>query len=311
MYHRNRLLSFSLLLLLALLPGAALAQDKLLTIDDIYDPVKRVEFSGTPVNPRWLKDGVHYLQTNPPKPGAPRILKVNALTGTSEPFFDAAKMETAFAAVQGLSAADAKRLANQGVYQMNPAQTAFLLNHNDDLFYYELGSDKAQRLTNDKDEEVGESFSPDGRMVSFVRGNNLYVLELAGGNARRLTSDGGPKILNGRLDWVYQEELYGRGNFEAYWWSPDSTRLAFLRLDETPVPTFTVVDHIPTHQELEVTPYPKAGDPNPLVRLGVVGAQGGDIRWVDTAKYQPADLSDRARRVDAGRQASRLSSTEP
>ena len=285
-----RLLLKIALVLLVCSPAVASAQEKLLTIEDIYDPVKKVDFTGTPVNPRWLKDGVSYLQTNPPNSGKPRILKVNALTGEAVPFFDAAKMEAAFAALAGFSAADAKRVANQGVYQMNPAQTAFLINQANDLFYYEIGGDKAVRLTNNKDEEVGETFSPDGRMVGFVRGGNLYVVDVAGGNERRLTSDGGPKILNGRLDWVYQEEVYGRGNFEAYWWSPDSTRLAFLRLDETPVPEFTVVDHIPLHQALEVTPYPKAGDPNPLVRLGVANVAGGEVRWVDTAKYQPADL---------------------
>jgi dipeptidyl-peptidase-4 len=278
------------LVLLGLCPVVASAQEKLLTIADIYDPVQKVDFGGTPVNPRWLKDGVSYLQTNPVSSGKPRIQKVNALTGEAVPFFDAGRMEAAFAGINGISAADAKRVANQGNYQMNAAQTAFLINHADDLFYYELGSDRAVRLTNNKDEEVGETFSPDGRMVGFVRGGNLYTIAIDGTHERRLTSDGGPKIFNGRLDWVYQEELYGRGNFEAYWWSPDSTRLAFLRLDETPVPTFTVVDHIPQHQEVEVTPYPQAGDPNPLVRLGVVNAGGGDVRWVDTAQYQPADL---------------------
>ena len=65
------------------------------------------------------------------------------------------------------------------------------------------------------------------------------------------------------------------------------------------MPEFTVVDHIPYHQNVEVTPYPKAGDPNPIVKLGVVNAAGGDIRWVDTFKYQPADFFDLARRVDA------------
>src|SRR5215212_12265195 len=105
-----------------------------------------------------------------------------------------------------------------------------------------------------------------------------------------LTMDGSAKILNGRLDWIYQEELYGRGDFSAYWWSPDSTSIAFLRIDETPVPEFTVVDHIPYDQDVENTPYPKAGDPNPIVKLGVVNAAGGDIRWVDTFKYMPEDL---------------------
>ncbi len=277
---------------LALITQSLKAQNKLLTIDDIFDPVKKVDFNGTTPTIRWLKDGNHYLLTNEAsRRDVPRLQKVNAATGEATPFFDAAKMQAAFAALPGVTAEDARQLANRGNYDLNPAETAVLINWSNDLFYYEFGSDRAIRLTSGPEEEVGEGFSPDGRMVSFVRGNNLYVEDLSMQRRERaLTSDGGDKILNGRLDWVYQEELYGRGNFGAYWWSPDSTTIAFLRFDENPVPEFTVVDHIPYPQNVEITPYPKAGDPNPIVKLGVVSAAGGDIRWVDTFKYQPADL---------------------
>ncbi len=282
---------FALVLLCLALCIPALAQNKLLTIDDIYDPAKRINFSGTTPNIRWLKDGTHYLLTNDPaKKDRPRMQRVNALTGAATAFFDNAKMEAAFVALGGISASDAKQVANRGSYALNSKETAVLINFANDLFYYELGSDKAVRVTNNPEEEVGETFSPDARMIGFVRNNNLHVFDLATQQERRLTTDGGPKILNGRLDWVYQEELYGRGNFEAYWWSPDSTMLAYLRLDENPVHEFTVVDHIPYRQNLEVTPYPKAGDPNPTVQLGVVNAAGGATRWMDTYKYQPSDL---------------------
>ena len=268
------------------------AQNKLLTIDDIFDPVKKVNFNGTTPTIRWLKDGNHYLITNEAsRRDVPRLQKVDAATGQGVPFLDAAKMQAAFAALPGVTAEDARQLANRGNYDLNPAQTAVLINWSNDLFYYEFTSDRPIRLTNNPEEEVGVEFSPDGKMISFVRGNNLYVEELGMQRRERaLTSDGSEKILNGRLDWVYQEELYGRGNFGAYWWSPDSTTITFLRFDENPVPEFTVVDHIPYEQNVEVTPYPKAGDPNPIVKLGVVNATGGDIRWVDTFKYQPADL---------------------
>ena len=277
---------------LALITQSLKAQNKLLTIDDIFDPVKKVDFNGTTPTIRWLKDGNHYLLTNEAsRRDVPRLQKVNAATGEATPFFDAAKMQAAFAALPGVTAEDARQLANRGNYDLNPAQTAVLINWSNDLFYYEFGSDRAIRLTSGPEEEVGEGFSPDGRMVSFVRGNNLYVEDLSMQRRERaLTSDGGDKILNGRLDWVYQEELYGRGNFGEYWWSPDSTTIAFLRFDENPVPEFTVVDHIPYPQNVEITPYPKAGDPNPIVKLGIVSAAGGDIRWVDTFKYQPVDL---------------------
>ena len=269
---------------------AVFAQEKLLTIDDIFDPAKRVNFSGTPASPRWLKDGVHYIVASKDRTASPRLLKVNAITGKSEPFYDSARMETAFAALPGFSKEVAHRLANQAGYQMNPAETAVLINHAGDLFYYEFGSDRAVRLTSNPEEEVGEAFSPDGRMISFIRDNNLYVEDIGSQRRERaLTRDGNPKLLNGRLDWVYQEELYGRGNFGAYWWSPDSTRIAFLQIDERPVPTFVVVDQIPYDQNVEDTPYPKAGDPNPIVKLGVVNALGGDVRWVDTYKYPAED----------------------
>lgn len=280
-----------LVIVFALFGGTASAQQKLLTIDDIFDPVKKVNFNGTVPNIRWLKDGKHYLLANDAaKKDAPRLQKVDAVTGKASAFFDVAKMQAAFTALGGITAADATRLANRGSYDLNKDETAALINWNNDLFYYELGSDKAVRVTNNPEEEVGETFSPDGRMLGFVRNNDIYVYDLAAQRERRLTTGGSPKILNGRLNWVYQEELYGRGNFEAYWWSPDSTSLAYLRIDDTPVPEFTVVDHIPYHQTLEVTPYPKAGDPNPIVQLGVVNAAGGATRWVDTYKYQPTDL---------------------
>lgn len=288
--------------LVCLTLAPARAQQKLLTIDDLYDPAKRVDFGGSPPSPRWLRDGEHYLVANRGgsggtavgarnRPGVGgQLWKVDARTGQGAPFLDAIKAQAALSALPGMSAEDARRLANQTNYQLNRDETEILLNHAKDLFVYDLSTNRAVRLTNNPDEEENENFSPDGRMVSFVRANNLYVVDVATQKERQLTTDGSPKIINGRLDWVYQEELYGRGNFDGAWWSPDSTKIAFLRLDETPVPGFVVVDHIPLNQIIEDTPYPKAGDPNPLVKLGIVDAAGGDVRWIDTSKYKPEDF---------------------
>ncbi|MBV9926256.1 MAG: S9 family peptidase [Acidobacteria bacterium] len=276
---------------LLLVCPAARAQQKLLTIEDIYDPVKKVNFSGAPVSGlEWLKDGEHYLQSR--KEGGTNVLmRVDARTGEAAPFFDAARMESALTKVQGLTAEDAQRLAHRASYQLNPAQTAVLLNHKNDLIYYELNAEAAARLTETPDaEESEEDFSPDGRFVSFVRGNDLYVVDIKARAERRLTNTGNEKTLNGVLDWVYEEELYGRGNKRGYWWSPDSARIAFLNTDERPVNDFPVVDHIPRRQVLEDTPYPLAGDPNPVVRLGVVDASAGGPRWVDVSGYEPADF---------------------
>ncbi|HYX27622.1 MAG TPA: DPP IV N-terminal domain-containing protein, partial [Pyrinomonadaceae bacterium] len=228
---------FLILLVLTFVPLNVQAQNKLLTIDDIFDPQKRINFNGNPSQVRWLKDGEHYLVVSKDRNAFPRLLRVDAVTGKSEPFYDAAKMEAAFAALPGMTKEDAHDLANQSFYQLNPSESGVLINFDNDLFYYEFGNDRAIRLTSTHEEEFGEGFSPDGRMVSFVRGNNLYVEDLnMQRRERALTKDGGAEILNGRLDWVYQEEVYGRGNFGAYWWSPDSTKIIFLQLDERQVP---------------------------------------------------------------------------
>jgi dipeptidyl-peptidase-4 len=268
---------------LVCLSSAALAQDKRLTIDELFDPVKRVNFSGNPpVGLQWAKDGTGFLQF---KPDFNQIMKIDVATGDAKLFYDAAKMEAAFAHLAGFSLSEARALAHQSAYQMNAAETAVLINTANDLFYYEFGSDKAFRLTNTPEVEEGEEFSPDGRMVSFARHNNLYVVDITSQRERALTNDGSGKIFNGRLNWVYQEELYGRGNFKGYWWSPDSTRIVYLQINDAPVDEFTIVDHIPHFQEVENTPYPQAGDPNPTVKLGVVNAAGGATRWVDIFKY--------------------------
>src|SRR5688572_12661508 len=148
----TRLFRLSCALLLTLASSlTVLAQQKLLTIDDIFDPAKKVNFNGTTPTVRWLKDGNHYLVTNEAsRTDVPRLQKVNAATGQATPFFDAAKMQAAFAALPGVSAADARQLAGRGNYNLNPAETAVLINWANDLFYYELGSDRAIRLRSEE-----------------------------------------------------------------------------------------------------------------------------------------------------------------
>src|SRR5262245_27870759 len=163
---------------MSLLQTAALAQNKLLTVDAIYDPDDAVKFGGSlPKGLHWLNDGQHYLDFKPAESGAkPQLCKVDAVSGTSLPFYDPTKMESALARVGGISADDAAKLSRRESYHLNPAETAVLINHGNNLYYYLLGSESAVRLTNDQAHEVGEEFSPDGNSVSYVRGNNLCVV---------------------------------------------------------------------------------------------------------------------------------------
>ncbi len=248
---------------------------KKLTIDDLYDPDRKIDFDGAPQpDAIWLDDD-HFIQrfTNP-KTQSTEWLKVHAGSGNSAPFYDPLRMESSLKQLPGLSGDDAKRLARLPNYVMNPAKTAVVLNHGNNLFYYHFDSGRALRLTAAAASEVGEEFSPDGRLVSFIRDYNLYIVDVETLREWALTGDGNVRTLNGRLDWVYQEEIYGRGNFKGYWWSPDSNRIAYLRLDESPLKPYPVTDHIPYRPDLEVTNYPLAGDPNPKVRLGIVSVLG-------------------------------------
>ena len=124
-------------------------------------------------------------------------------------------------------------------------------------------------------------FSPDGNHVAYLRKHNLYVQPLAAQNGRQLTDDTDENILNGEVDWVYAEELGVRGN---YFWSPDSKEIAFLQMNEKQVPTYPITDWLPTHPKVEQEKYPKVGDPNPEVRLGVVSAKGGKPKWISLTK---------------------------
>ncbi len=279
-----------LFVMLFVFSSLARAQEKLLTIDDIFDSQKRVSFSGKPTaGVRWLVDGTSYSQLQPGEGGSLGLYRVDAKTGKTTLFHDASKIQAALTTA-GLKAENAMKLAGQPSFDFNRAQTATLLNSDNDLYFYDFSSGAVKRLTNNADEEKEADFSPDGRMVSFVRGNNLFIVEVASGNETQITNDGSEKFLNGILDWVYEEELYGRGNKRGYWWSPDSSRIAFLRTDETPVQNFVVVNHQGAYQAIENTPYPKAGSPNPTVRLAMV--EVGTPRKIDveTTGYKPEDF---------------------
>ena len=284
-------------MLLTILTGVAAgnadAQQRALTIEEIYDAEQRVNFSGRSVTGlTWLND-THYLLRDRDTTGRTRLQSVEAETGVSEPLLDVEALEQALAGVPGMGDEEIRRIARVARFVWNPGHTALLMNISNDLYYYSLpasGDGRVRRLTRGPATESMPSFSPDGTMVAFVRDHDLLVVDVDQRREWALTRDGDADHLNGELDWVYQEEIYGRGNFKGFWWSPDSAFLAYLQTDESPVQEFTVVDHLPYRLDLEVTDYPKAGDLNPIVRLGVVPAVGGETVWVDLDHYTPTDM---------------------
>ena len=142
-------------------------------------------------------------------------------------------------------------------------------------------------------------FSPDGKWVSFVRNYNLWIVSASGGDARALTTGGSEEILKGKLDWVYPEEL---NTSTAYWWSPDSSKIAYYQMDERPVTRYPIVDMSSPAGGIEYTRFPQAGEANPIVRVGVVSVSGGPTEWMDTG----ADTDVYLARVDWLRDSRRV-----
>ena len=286
--------TLAVLLLLAPQPAAAQpparAAQKDLTVADIFDPEARADFGHPAPALSWIDDGHYHWPRTDRRTRLTDHLRVDALSGNAEPLFDADALETALAAVAGVSPDQARSLARRSSYVMNGRRTALLVTAADDLFLFDFRTRTLTRLTHTTGTEEEASFSPDGSRVAFVRGGNLHVVEIGRRPVERaLTRDGSPDVLNGILDWVYQEEIYGRGRFKGYWWSPDSRRLALLQLQEARVPHYPLVDDIAAAPRAEDTRYPKAGDPNPEVRLGIVEASGSGPRWVDLSSYAEAE----------------------
>ena len=129
---------------------------------------------------------------------------------------------------------------------------------------------------------VNPTWSPDHSKIAYTLGNNLYSIDVNTREIVQHTNDGSDVILNGYASWVYYEEIFGRASrYKAFWWSPDSKMLAFYRFDNSKVPMFPIYNSEGQHGSLNETRYPKAGDPNPEVRIGFVSVRGGEIVWAD------------------------------
>lgn len=132
-------------------------------------------------------------------------------------------------------------------------------------------------------EDMNVTTSPDGTRAAFTRDNDIWVRDLATGAETRLTTDGNDLILNGYASWVYYEEILGRSSkYKAFWWSPDSRRIGYYRFDNTRVPMFPIYSPFGQDGSLHLTRYPKAGETNPSVKVGIIDLEvPGKTVWAD------------------------------
>ena len=163
-------------------------------------------------------------------------------------------------------------------YQWAPDGAGILFQGPSALAWFDLKSQTARTLVSGKAAIADPKISPNGRYVSFVRDHNLWLVNLADGKERAVTQGGTEEIRKGELDWVYPEELEIK---TAYWWSPDSSTIAYLEMDERKVSQYPMVDFSSPSGEAEMERYPVAGGANPIVRVFVASIGGGEHHLMD------------------------------
>jgi dipeptidyl-peptidase-4 len=260
-----------------LLMSAQAAEDKTagkpLTVEAIFAHGPLI--GHPPEDLTWSPDGKHltYLDGG-------ELIDLDPGTGKPHVFVSRAKLSSLTGAAATERDKDHRERYKMANYIWAPDSAHLLFDSNGRLWLYDLhnGTGVQVGFTGAASGD-DPKFSPNGEMLSFVRDHGLSVLRLKdpGMPAIAVAQAPNPTTLNGEVDWVYEEELETRSN---YFWSPDSKSLAFLQMNETEVPEYPITDWIPTHAKIDAQRFPQPGDPNPDVRVGVVGATGGKTVWV-------------------------------
>ena len=254
--------------------SSAAAADSL-TLEAIF---QRQAFRGaTMPSLHWMADGRSYVDLAADPAGGTDLLRIDLPTGDTTVLADASRLVGPGGArleVEEVTLSDDESKA----LLFHDSERVWRSNTRGRYTVLDLATGRATPLSRGEGLQMFAKFSPNARQVAFVRDNDLWLAELATGAERRLTTDGSATIINGTTDWVYEEEL---GLRDAFRWSPDGTRIAFWRFDQSAVPEFPMVNELELYPEVQTLRYPKAGEPNSRVQVGVLTLADGGVRWLD------------------------------
>jgi dipeptidyl-peptidase-4 len=270
--------------------GAQTTPTKPLTIETMY---QSGGLGGRgPETMEWSPDGTKltFVQRDE-KAESGELWYVDAATGEKKVLVSAAKLASLDPDVNKVKNEREKERRTRyhvAAYLWAPDSKHLIFDSQGQLWLYDLGTQTGVQFTSAADPSGDPKFSPDGSHVAYTRKHNLYVRPVNGADEKQLTKDTGDDLFNGDIDWVYAEELGVRSN---YFWSPAGKEIVYLHMDETKVPTYPITDWMPTHPTVDPEKYPKVGDPNPVVKLGVVDIEKGKTRWIsvtsDADSYIP------------------------
>ncbi len=270
----NRLPVRLAFLLLCVLTISVFAQEQpTLTLDNMNDPAFARSFQ----MPRafWLSDNTALIY-DPRIPDSIRTLeRLDPKSGKRTPYLDREKAAASFNAL----------FPDGKAPRFNPMPASITADGryglyvvSGDIFVLDISNAAVHRITETADEEKNVQFSPDGMKLAFNRGTNLFAYDISQKKEHQLTFDGTKTLLNGTLSWVYWEEIFGRRDI-GYWWSHDSKAIAYLQTDESEVSLQSIVDISPWTPTVSTQRYPKIGEKNPAVRVGVTEVGSGSTVW--------------------------------
>lgn len=272
--------------------GTAHAQQaptqKTLTVEDIYahGPIG----GRPPQGLTWSPNGEHltYLDGG-------ELIDLDPGTAKSHVMVSRAKLASLSTTAASEKDRDHRQRYGMASYLWAPDSAHLLFDASGSFWLYDLKTGTGLNIgSSGAGSGDDPKFSPDGRYVSFINDNGtehgLSVIRLRepGSPTNPVATTANAAILNGKVDWVYEEELDVRSN---YFWAPDSAHLAFLQMDESNVSQYPLTDWIPEHATVDMQRYPQPGDPNPAVRVGIVGPTGGKVVWIKLPgnEFKPGD----------------------
>ena len=277
MLLRARPAAAGLMVALSLLAGApARAQNDQLTVARIFSEDFRLK--SLPES-RWMANGQRYSYVEE-RGGVTSLVAEDAQTGAKTVLVDGSRLvppgQSKPIEIEEYDwSADERK-----VLIFTNSQPVWRQNTKGQFYVWDLATQRLTPVSTAPGWQQFAKLSPDGTRVGFVRDNDLWVADLATGRETRLTHDGSETVINGTFDWVYEEELDLRDGWR---WSPDGARIAFWRIDDSPVQAFSwMKDTGAAYSQPIALRYPKAGSPNPKARVGVAEIATGRTRWIDT-----------------------------
>jgi dipeptidyl-peptidase-4 len=268
-------LSFLTALLITAGSAAAPARSDRLTVEKLYSPELTTGLR-TPVT-SWLASGRVLLYDVRVDADERTIEVFDPETKVRKPAFGRETFLTGLRKILGNGAPGAVFWPS-GIH---PSGDILLYEIGGDILCWDVARAAWQRLTSTEDAETSAALSPDGLRVGFIRGSDLFAIERSSGREVRLTQGGSETLLNGPLSWVYWEEIYEHTQVP-YAWSPDSRAIAYLQTDDAGVSQSTYVNFEPATQGVVRQRYPKAGQANPRVRLGVAELDSARTTWIES-----------------------------